>query len=277
MPALPPTIAGRAAADARRVAGGDINDAWRVELDGGLVAFVKTRAGAAPGEYAAEARALAWLADGGARVPQVLEATDELLALQWLEPGGLDAAGEEDLGRMLARMHRAGAPELGHTADPLRIGPLALPNAPAPSWPEFYAERRLRPLAERTGIGVVHAVCDRIEELCGPAEPPARLHGDLWSGNVHASGGRAYLIDPAAYAGHREVDLAMLRLFGAPSRRTLAAYEEVWPLSEGHEDRVELYQLFPLLVHAALFGGSYVASAERVARRYAGSSTTTGI
>ena len=105
-------------------------------------------------------------------------------------------------------------------------------------------------------------MCERIAELCGPAEPPARLHGDLWSGNVLADArGRPWLIDPTAYGGHREVDLAMLRLFGAPSPRIFDAYEEVSPLADGWRARVPLYQLLPLLVHAALFGGSYGAAA----------------
>jgi fructosamine-3-kinase len=117
----------------------------------------------------------------------------------------------------------------------------------------------------------VERVCERLAELAGPAEPPSRLHGDLWSGNVMADRrGRPWLIDPSAYGGHREVDLAMLRLFGAPSERVFAAYQERSPLAGGWRERVELYQLLPLLVHAALFGGSYGARAERVARRYAG-------
>jgi fructosamine-3-kinase len=108
-------------------------------------------------------------------------------------------------------------------------------------------------------------------DLAGPPEPPSRLHGDLWSGNVMAdAGGRPWLIDPSAYGGHREVDLAMLRLFGAPRGDVFAAYEEVAPLAGGCEERVELYQLLPLLVHALLFGGSYRGAAERVAMGYAG-------
>ncbi len=97
------------------------------------------------------------------------------------------------------------------------------------------------------------------------------MHGDLWSGNVLPdAGGRPWLIDPIAYGGHREVDLAMLRLFGGPSRRVFDAYREAAPLAEGHEERVELWQLFPLMVHAVLFGGGYGGSAEAVARRYVG-------
>jgi fructosamine-3-kinase len=271
---LPAQLDGVAAA--RRVGGGDINEAWRVTFEDGAVAFVKTRAGALPGEYATEAEGLRWLTEPGAlRVPRVITFGEAYLALEWVDVGRLDAAGEEELGRGLAALHAAGADCFGGPRE-LRIGPLVLPNEPLEDWPSFYAERRLRPLLPRTALGgagtrAVERVCERIGELAGPAEPPARLHGDLWSGNVLAGAdGRPWLIDPAAYGGHREVDLAMLRLFGGPGRRTFDAYAEIMPPAAGWEDRVELWQLFPLLVHAALFGGGYRASAERVARRYAG-------
>jgi fructosamine-3-kinase len=275
---------GRGVRSLRRVGGGDINEAYRAELDNGAAAFVKTRPDAPAGEYAAEAAALRWLGEpGGLGVPAVLGADDELLALEWLEPGR--AGDEAQLGRGLAIVHAAGAdafggaaaPESSGGAAPLRIGPLALPNEPLPDWPSFYAERRLRPLAARArergalsegGARAVERVCDRLADLAGPPEPPARLHGDLWSGNVLWSGGRPFVIDPIAYGGHREVDLAMLRLFGAPGPRLPAAYEDVAPLAAGHEDRVALWQLFPLLVHAVLFGGGYGGSVERAARRY---------
>jgi fructosamine-3-kinase len=260
---------GRAVVDLRPVAGGDLNDAYAARLADGETVFVKTRAGAAPGEFATEAEGLHWLAAAHAlRVAEVLAVGDDWLALRWIERGRLDAAGEEELGRGLAALHRAGAPAFGGPR-PLRLGPLELPNEPTGDWPSFYAQRRLLPLAARAGLADdVERVCARIAELTGPPEPPARLHGDLWSGNVLAGAdGRPWLIDPAAYGGHREVDLAMLALFGTPSPRTLAAYDEVWPRAEGHEDRVSLHQLFPLLVHAVLFGGGYVASAQAAARR----------
>jgi fructosamine-3-kinase len=122
-------------------------------------------------------------------------------------------------------------------------------------------------------VAAIEAVAARIDALAGPAEPVARLHGDLWSGNVHTGpGGRPWLIDPAAHGGHREVDLAMLSLFGgrlASASPFGDAYDEVWPRAEGHAERVALWQLFPLLVHAVLFGGAYGASAVRAAQRYA--------
>jgi fructosamine-3-kinase len=270
------------ARDARPVGGGDINEAFRVRLDG-REAFLKTRPDAAPGEYAAEAAGLRWLAEPGAlRVPAVLDAADSHLALEWVEPGPLGADGEEELGRGLAALHAAGAPRFGRFAeegDRAWLGSLRLPNAPCETWPEFYGERRLRPLAraahERGALGAagwraVERMCEGLQELCGPSEPPARLHGDLWFGNVLADAdGHPWLIDPAAYGGHREVDLAMLALFG-DATRAIAAYEEVAPLAEGWRERVSLYQLLPLLAHAALFGGSYGQSAEQVARRYGG-------
>ena len=276
---LPPGVR-----DARRVGGGDINEAFRVVLADGGEAFVKTRASAAPGEYQAEAAGLAWLAQaGGVRTPAVLEIAREYLVLEWVEGGRLDAAGVEELGRGLAQTHAAGAPAFG--APPgagaaAGFGSLRLSNERAADWPSFYAERRIEPLTaiarergalSEKGIAALVRVCGRMTELTGPTEPPARLHGDLWSGNVFAGAdGRPWLIDPSAYGGHREVDLAMLRLFGAPSERVFGAYAEVSPLSEGWEERVELYQLLPLLVHALLFGGSYCAAAEGVARRYSG-------
>jgi fructosamine-3-kinase len=283
---------GRTVTRARRVGGGCINEGWAVALDGGTRAFVKTRQDVPGGEYAAEAGALRWLAEpGGVRVPEVLGVQDEpgamrLLALEWVEEGSLSAKGAEELGRGLAAMHAAGAESFGATPPgtgerpPLRFGSLSLSNDDAGDWPSFYAERRLRPLARMArdngsltsaGAEAIEDVCERIAQLAGPAEPPARLHGDLWSGNVLAGeDGRGWLIDTVAYGGHREVDLAMLRLFGSPSPRIEEAYAEAAPLADGHEDRVGLWQLFPLLVHAVLFGGHYGASAERTARGYVG-------
>ena len=273
---------GTDAASASRLGGGSINEGWRVELADGTVAFVKTRDGDPGAEFAAEAAALRWLAEPGTvRVPRVLGAGADWLALEWVEPGSLSTAGAEELGRGLAGLHKSGAEAHGSlppdAGDVLRLATLELPAAPRASWPGVYVEQRIAPLLhaarERGAISAgdaaaVERVCERIDEVAGPSEPPARLHGDLWSGNVHAdTSGSPWLIDPAAYGGHRETDLAMLALFGLPQlQRVLAAYEEESPLAEGWEDRVALHQLFPLLVHAALFGGGYGARAASAAR-----------
>ena len=108
-----------------------------------------------------------------------------------------------------------------------------------------------------------------LPELVGEAEEPARLHGDLWSGNLHVDEqGAPCLIDPAVYGGHREVDLAMMRLFGGFSARVFSAYDEAFPLAPGHAERVPLYQLYPLLVHVNLFGGSYLDAVRRALSAY---------
>ena len=259
-----------------RIAGGDINDAWAVELESGERLFVKTRANAPAGEYEAEAAGLRWLGEA-ITVPDVIAVGDDFLALRWIDEGALD---DEALGRDLAALHAAGAPGFGFTPHdlPLRLGAAELPSGEAEDWATFYARWRIAPLADqacergaltREGRAAIERVCERMADLAGPPEDPARLHGDLWSGNVMAgTDGHPVLVDPAAYGGHREVDLAMLRLFGRISPATLAAYEELTALAPGHEDRVQLYQLLPLLVHAVLFGGSYGASAAQAARRY---------
>jgi fructosamine-3-kinase len=178
----------------------------------------------------------------------------------------MDSAGEEELGRMLATMHHAGAPHFGSLPGEgaFFVGRCQVPSPEGDDWNSYYLEHRLLPLAQRVGLfGDVELV--RVD---APIEPPARLHGDLWSGNVLADrDGRPWLIDPAAYGGHREMDLAMLALFGQVPERTLAAYEEITPLAEGWRERIELWQLFPLLVHAVLFGGGYVTQSRSLARR----------
>jgi fructosamine-3-kinase len=158
---------------------------------------------------------------------------------------------------------------------PLDGAPLG--NAGEADWGSWYAERRLVPYLRRARDGgalsaadarPVEAVIDRIRELAGPPEPPSRIHGDLWAGNVLWPGGRGALIDPAAHGGHRETDLAMLALFGAPYLDEIVrAYDATVPLAEGWRSRVPLHQLHPLLVHACLFGASYVPQVTAAARQ----------
>jgi fructosamine-3-kinase len=256
-------------ASVAEVGGGDINEAARVTLDDGRTVFVKHHARPPAGMFACEARGLAWLDEARAiRVPRVLGHGERFLALEWLAPAPRARDHDEQLGRGLARLHAAGAPSFGLDHDNF-LATLPQDNTPGDDGLAFWIDRRLVPtarLAIERGRGPRRWL-DDLEHLRGldvPAEPPARLHGDLWSGNVHTGpDGAPVLIDPAVYGGHREVDLAMLALFGTVSARTLAAYEEVTPLGSGWRDRVPLWQLYPLLCHTVLFGGSYAGSVDR--------------
>jgi fructosamine-3-kinase len=239
----------------------------KASLADGRTAFVKAaaRPGGVRGVFAAEA--------AGAPVPEVLAVDEETLVLSWLAAESATPQAAERFGRELAAVHAAGAGSYG-APWPGFIAELPLDNTPAESWPEWYATRRLLPFLRSAGdalpradVRLVEQVIENIPTLAGPAEPPARIHGDLWSGNVLWSAGRGWLIDPAAHGGHRETDLAMLALFGAPHlERIIAAYQEVTPLAAGWRARVPLHQLHPLLVHVALYGESYRARAVEAAR-----------
>jgi fructosamine-3-kinase len=264
------------------VAGGDVTTATRLRLSDGTTALMKTMPHAPEDFFTVEAAGLRWLAEassaGGARVPDVLGADHECLIVRWVEPGKNSVDTAAALGRELAATHATGAPSYGLERDGF-IGRLPLPNRPADTWAEFYAVRRVLPylkLARDRGAvtdeqaSTIEAVVPRLADLV-PDEPPARLHGDLWNGNVlWGLDGHAWLIDPAAYGGHREVDLAMLALFGLPHLpRVLDAYDEAAPLADGWADRIPLHQIFPLLVHACQFGGGYGSRAADAASRYA--------
>lgn len=249
------------------VHGGDINDAFKATLDDGRIVFVKQHAHAPRGMFAAEAAGLEWLREGPLRVPRVLEIADDHLMLEWLELSGRPEP--RALGRGLAALHALGAPSFGLDR-PSFLATLPQDNTPEPDWPTFYVERRLRPLCTRAKLGIdreLDALRARTE-VFGPPEPPARLHGDLWWGNVAAIGFEPVLIDPAVYGGHREVDLAMLALFGGLPDALIAAYDEVHPLAAGWRDRILLYQLYPLAAHACLFGGGYGTQVVRALARY---------
>lgn len=270
------------------VAGGDINLAFRAELADGRTVFVK--APGSPGSnpigcFSAEADGLARLAaTRTVRVPEVVAWSDDaalpFLALEWIPPGRTGTAHDEALGRALAALHLAPtvAPTFGLERGNV-VGAVLQDNRPAATWPEFLAHRRLVPFAtaasERGALPpaagpLLDRVLERLPELVGPAEPPSLLHGDLWGGNaITDRDGRPVLVDPAVYRGHREIDLAMMHLFGGFSARTFAAYAEAAPLADGHQDRVALNQLVPLLVHAILFGAGYGRQVVQVLRRYA--------
>ncbi|MBV6638638.1 MAG: fructosamine kinase family protein [Mameliella sp.] len=242
---------GATISDARPLQGGDLSQVFRVDLADGRRVAVKL--GALVG---AEARMLAAMQASGAAVPKVIWSGDGLLCLEWLDETQPSPDGWQALGETLARLHAVRGPRYGWDAD-YAFGRVRIANAPCDSWPDFWADRRLMPFVP----GLPAPLARRIEALALrlpehlPASPaPALLHGDLWTGNALFAGDQAYLIDPACYHGHDEVDLAMLELFGQPDAGFWAGYHACDP---GREARRPVYQLWPALVHLSLFGAGY--------------------
>ena len=252
--------------------GGDICRAVRARTQAGKPVFAKSRAAAPAGFFTAEVAGLDLLRVAeGPPIPAVRAVGPDGLVLDWIAAARPTIEAASDFGRRLAALHQTRLPCFGADA-PGFIGALSLDNTPAADWPTFYAERRLRPyLAEldREVQSAVEQVIESLPGIAGPAEAPARIHGDLWSGNLFwAADNRVWLVDAAsAHGGHRETDLAMLALFGAPHLDAiLASYQEVAPLADGWRERQPLHQLHPLLVHAQMFGGHYADSVIRAAK-----------
>ncbi|MCP4038519.1 MAG: fructosamine kinase family protein [bacterium] len=275
-------LLGRTVRSLTATTGGDIGTSVRIDLVDGTRLFAKHYPSGDPSMATAEAHGLAWLRESGTlRIPEVIAATSEApptIVLEWIDQQPRSSRFDEALGRGLAALHRCGAPTFGLSSDNY-IGSLAQRNQQHDRWPEFYARERIAPQVEiarrarrlphdlETGLD---RLIETMAEHCGPDTAPARLHGDLWSGNVLADEqGMPCLIDPAVYGGHREIDLAMMALFGGFSPRVFDAYREAAPLEPGYAERVPLWQLYPLLVHANLFGGSYVGSVAEVVARFA--------
>jgi fructosamine-3-kinase len=274
------------------VGGGCIADARIAEFEDGSRVFVK-RSSQAVDMFEREAEGLSALASAGAiRVPEVLAVEPGALVLECIESAPRCTDFFPSFGRDFARLHRRLGPACGFTHDNY-IGATAQLNHPVSGpwpqeqagigdggdWPEFFLERRLRfqaRLAQRQGHGAdllewLERGASRIRHQLEQAiEPPSLLHGDLWSGNYLADeNGHACLIDPAAYYGHREADLAMTRLFGGFPPEFYAAYADEWPLQDGYEARQPIYQLYHLLNHLNLFGSGYYAQCKRILARLA--------
>ena len=261
---------------ARAVGGGDISAAWKIETDAGPI-FLKTGHPDACQMFAAEAEGLLELAQANAvRVPAVLAAgnsqSDCFLALEWLDMSPMDAGTDQLLGEQLARQHRVLADRHGWKRDNT-IGRTPQINNWSENWLEFFFDRRLKyqlDLAGRNGFGakLKNAAAELQKALpdifSGYTPQPSLLHGDLWGGNKASVGGQPVIFDPAVYYGDRETDLAMTRLFGGFSAAFYESYEEAWPLSEGHEKRLIVYQLYHVLNHLNLFGCGYLSQARSI-------------
>lgn len=247
--------------------------------------FVKRNPAAPTGFFAWEAAGLQWLSDvdGGVPCAQVVAVDDTSLTLRRLDSVRPTPEAARAFGNRLAVTHDAGAAAFGAGPDGWAgtgfFGPLSQPLPlslrPHRRWGEFYAEERLAPMAELAAPGLDAATRDAVNSVAARCragdfdddDAPARLHGDLWSGNVMWTPDCVVLIDPAAHAGHRETDLAMLALFGCPHfDAVIDGYQRVRPLRPGWRDRTGLHQLFPLLAHVALFGGGYAQQTHACAR-----------
>lgn len=273
----------------QHTAGGDINEARRLCLNNGMQVFMKANAKENLSFFTAEAAGLAAIArTGTVFMPHVLCCgTDpshggfSFLLMDFLEEGQRRADYWEVLAQELAAMHRADTAAFaagGHYGfmQDNYIGASVQENAPKESWICFFRDCRLKPqLARASGYfdaalkKKAARLLELLPELLAEPEHPSLLHGDLWSGNVITGhDGKAWLIDPAAYVGHAEADLAMTELFGGFSRRFYAAYREAAPLQEGYERRRDLYNLYHMLNHLNLFGHTYLGAVRRIIGEY---------
>lgn len=253
-------ILGEEITDCTPLQGGDLSDVVRIVTAGGRGLIAKS--GPDP---VAEGAMLEAMRAAGASAPQPVAMGAEVLVMEDLGPaGGASEACWRDLGESLSRMHGATAERYGWDRD-YAFGPVVIRNGWSVDWPDFWMGHRLLADADLLPPDIVEGLHDmrpRIAAALPDAPAAGLLHGDLWTGNVHFDGqGKSWLIDPACYHGHGEVDLAMLTLFGSPPR---AFWEAYGPLPDGWERRRAIYQLWPALVHLRLFGGGYRPLVERL-------------
>ncbi len=236
------------------LSGGDVAEVTRVRLRDGRDLVVKRTTT----DPSAEADGLAAIGAAGADTPEVVVSADDLLVLTYVDKPGDPAT----LGRAVARMHQAVGDAFGWHRDNF-IGPLVQRNPSKADWVTFWRDHRIEPLLSvvdgRIATRIERAIDDRLPTLLDHGAVPSLVHGDLWSGNIIA---HRWLIDPAVHYADRELDLAMLALFGGIPATFLDGYTSVWPLDPGWRDRQPALQLYHLLVHVALFGASYVPGIE---------------
>lgn len=266
------------------VDGGSIAQVYRLQV-GEQLLCAKTLVGAPRGFFDREAAGLRVLRDSGTvLVPRVVRHTPVGLLLEWItpaEPPDSHQAADEQFGRQLASLHRTRGPHFGSVEEVPEgyLGSVALDFRPETTYHASYLQRRVWPLAvaavaadrlDPAALPLVERLVDRGPDVCGPPEPPALVHGDLWFGNrLVAADTRHWVLDPGAHFGHREFDLALMRLLGGFGERVFDAYAEVSPLAPGWQDRLDLHQLVPLLVNALMFNEDYAGQVMARLRRLA--------
>ncbi|QKZ11462.1 fructosamine kinase family protein [Spirosoma sp. KUDC1026] len=266
--------------EAQFLSGGDINMSAQVFSSEGVF-FIKWNHADQSDMFEVEARGLDLLRQTDAlSIPQVIgfgrEMDKAYLVLEYIDPGPATNASWDALGHSLAVIHSHTQPKFGLHFDNY-IGSLPQTNTLTANGFDFFFEQRLLPqagmalyreLLSKKSYDALFRLRERLPDLL-PADRPALLHGDLWSGNVMVSeAGQPVLIDPAVYYGFREADLAFTKLFGGFDQRFYDAYHEAFPLEDGFEDRVAIYNLYPLLVHVNLFGSGYVSGVERILKQF---------
>lgn len=263
------------------VSGGDINQAYRIEHSRGVY-FVKiNELNRFPGMFEKEAEGLKKLKQNGSTTPEVIDCFEfenfQILILDFIETERSSSEFWDAFALDLAELHKSSDDQFGLDYDNY-IGSLHQDNRPAANWEEFFIDRRLRPLIRkgfdqgnlnRNHLNDFESFFRVFSELI-PFEKPALLHGDLWSGNLLCGlGQKPVFIDPAIYFGHREIDLSMTQLFGGFNSAYLDKYDDLFPLQPGFENRIQIHNLYPNLVHLILFGTSYLSGIERVIKKYA--------
>ncbi len=265
----------------RPVIGGDISQGFCVTGEHGKLMLKLNEAGKYPGMFERESEGLHWLAKAaGLKVPAVknigIHMHCQYMWLEWMDAGTPGKSFWEDLAIGLGKIHRQTSELFGWHSNNY-IGSLVQLNDRSPKWSLFYAAQRIMPLVvllynskvfNDATVKDAESMCNRLPGLF-PTEPPALLHGDLWSGNFMAvasedGGVVPAVFDPAVYFGHREMDLGMSLLFGGFDNRFYASYESNFDLDKQWRKRVSLTQLYPLLVHAVLFGGSYISRCKTI-------------